>query len=626
MTAMLTINAVRIEQTEVTVPAENFEAGYQGDFERVLERSRQNREAMETDLARNRQELREARKELEEGLRTKREDLEAELKKRSQRVQEYQRELESAVQGEDGQEEAAAESFAADRVSKRTALASLVVAGSSLPTGFKRQIGASLMASGRTDNAVNGYLLTGGGRPTAFLKDTLEKLGALGQSWKLDKEALPELESLFIESRTPAEEAAGLIAALSEGPLTLDNVLRTVSKADDLAAQTATDDSGGQSGAEGLKLLTATPGGLNNLGQFLASLGLSTEVVKAATSFTPGQSFSSQDLREILSQNGSDAILAPLLADSDLVSLVEALKAMGADQNSLGQLSTFLAVNQGQATLDDLLGLLAFTEQPGPLTPDPRKVADQIQNLLSQTRNESELVKAPLFNEIVMKMALLGDRQVSDDFADLSPALQALRGGISVWRQESDGDFERGGGRRDQGRERQERLLAQGGLKAQSLGWGLEQPQFEAPAAAETAGYAGETLARQIGQKLVYSARRGVHRLRMNLDPESLGRLDVELKVKGDKLTAFIKAESLEAYEALEKEMSSLKDNLAQAGLDLEMTLSYDGGAGQGQAMARAGRDLRQAGGRPVEEPGDGPNIDIISGRASGDRLLDAIV
>jgi hypothetical protein len=285
-----------------------------------------------------------------------------------------------------------------------------------------------------------------------------------------------------------------------------------------------------------------------------------------------------------------------------------------------------LEANQGRANLSDLLGLLAFSEQPGPVTSDPAMVASQIQTLLSKTSVDGELVKAPIFNEIVMKMTLLGDRQITEEFTELSPALQALRGGVAVWREgQGNGDFERGGGGQRQNREREERLMAQNGLKSQTLGWGIDGTSFDSTMNKEMAGYAGETLARQISQKLIYSARRGVHRLRMNLDPESLGHLDVELKVKGDKLTANIKAESLEAYEALEKELSSLKESLSQAGLELEMTLSYDGDESGGQAMARSGYGQGR-GDQETPQEQAGVVWEELNASDGDGRLLDRVV
>ncbi|MDR1110656.1 MAG: flagellar hook-length control protein FliK [Deltaproteobacteria bacterium] len=619
MPTTMTISALRIEQTETTFPRESFEAGYDGDFERVLEHSRQNREAIAEDLDRGRERLVAARRELEEGLRSRREDVRAELRKASRAAREGLEGLEEEARASEEADRAAA--FGADRVSRRTARASLVVAGSVLPMGFKRQVGAGLMASGKEENALNGYLLTGGGRPTGFLKGTLEQLGSLGQSWKLDREALPELEALFLESGVAPEDAAALIGGLSGQELTLQNVLRGVSKADDLA-RTA-------EGAVREAILTATPGGLTNLGQFLSSLGLSTEAVKAATSLAPGQAFTSFDLRSLLTGGGSDDVLAPLLADGDLASLSEALRSMGGGEDVLGRLQTLLSMSQGQASLDDFLGLLAFSEQPGPAD-DPARIVAGVQDLLSRTSTDSELVKAPIFNEIMLRMTLLGDRELSDEFLDLSPALQALRGGLSGWREGQGGEAGQGGGQQQRGREREERLLAMDGLRSQTLGRGLSGSLFDSSLSQEAAGYSGETLARQIGQKLIYSARRGVHRLKMNLDPESLGRLDVELKVKGDKLTAHIRAESLEAYEALEREMSALKESLGQAGLELAMTLSYDGqgldGQARGQAMARFGHE---GGGRRQQAagPGEGPGGQDDPGPQMADgRLLDKIV
>jgi flagellar hook-length control protein FliK len=600
----------------VTIPTENFEVGYDQEFEALLERSDRNRESIQEELARNRSQLQEARKKLEEGLRSKREDIEAELKKASQRHQELKKEEEKKEE-----REKKAESFGAERVHQRTALASLVVAGSGLPAGFRAQLGTSLMASGQGQKALNGYLLQGGGLPTTFLKNTLEKLGSLGQGWKLDKEALSDLENLFLESGLTSEEAAKLIGGLAQEELTLDNLLRTVNKADLLASQAG--------GAQSSGALTASPDGLNGLGQYLASLGLSTEVVKAVTSLSPGQAITSYDLRKLIT-NGSDELLAPLLKDGDLNSLVQALQALGADQKTFSQLNLLLEANQGQANLNDLLGLLAFAESPGPVTSDPAKVAQEIQNLLSQTAQDGQLVKEPLFNEIVLKMTLLGDRSLSQDFAELSPALQALRGGVAVWRETTSENFDRGGGGQRQSREREERLMAQSGLKSQTLSWGLDKSLFGSALSQEAAsGYAGETLAKQISQKLIYSARRGVHRLRMNLDPEALGHLDVELKVSGDKLTANIKAQSLAAYEALEKEMSSLKDSLAQAGLELEMTLSYDGDDSSPWSMARSGYDNSKA------ASSQRASADPLAPSAQSDqsltayeqaRLLDAVV
>ena len=86
-----------------------------------------------------------------------------------------------------------------------------------------------------------------------------------------------------------------------------------------------------------------------------------------------------------------------------------------------------------------------------------------------------------------------------------------------------------------------------------------------------------ESLARQISQKIAYSHRRGVHRLKMNLNPVDMGRLDIELKVQGDQLVAHIRAENRATYEALTGEIESLKTALAESGLEISnLTLAFD--------------------------------------------------
>jgi hypothetical protein len=617
------VTTIKFEQTEIIKIRDNFESNYDADFARLLENSQRTRAETLRAAEKNYQERRSARKELDDELRAQREELDKELKKARRRYED----VSEAVLGQESQspenQPDDGKAFGADRVHIQRTMASVVMAGSILPGGFRSQLGTSLMASGKAQNGLNGFLLNGGsGRSTQLLKNTLEKLSGMGDVWSLDKEALADLGQIFVDSGVDPEEAFDLLSSLGQTNLTLDNVLRTVAKADDLASRNL--------GVQEETGLTATAAGLNNLGQFLASLGLSSEVIKGVTSsLAPGQSFTSHDLRGILSRHG-DEVLAPLLVEGDLASLSEALKGLGASPTDLANLSVLLTQTQGRASLDDLLGLLAFSEQPKSLSPvDPQKMVVDVQNLLNMTSRESELVKTPLFNEIILKLTMLGDRELSDDFSNFSPALQALRGGLSVLRDGHNQGFagQGGGGRGSSGQEREERLMAMSGINSETVGRGLETPQFQAALGGEGAGYVGETLARQIGQKLIYSVKRGIHRLKMDLAPETLGRLDIELKVENDKLTAFIKADSLEAYEALEKEMSSLKASLDEAGIKLALTLSYDGEKDQESLMARTGHDDNRRGrfsGQEAREDGSGELA--RAAWPSNDRLLDAVV
>lgn len=182
----------------------------------------------------------------------------------------------------------------------------------------------------------------------------------------------------------------------------------------------------------------------------------------------------------------------------------------------------------------------------------------------------------PVFDETLVKLQALGDQDIDDDFMRLSPALQALRGGISGASQNAafggqSGQHGRNG--QHDGRESKEQLR-------QNL---YAVNSDSAPAAAvETVeavqGYGGqESLVRQISQKIAYSHRRGLHRLKMNLNPADMGRLDIELKVQGDQLVAHIRAENRETYEALAGDIESLKAALAESGLEISnLTLAFD--------------------------------------------------
>jgi flagellar hook-length control protein FliK len=175
------------------------------------------------------------------------------------------------------------------------------------------------------------------------------------------------------------------------------------------------------------------------------------------------------------------------------------------------------------------------------------------------------------------------------------------------------------------------------GVQIRSYDWGLTADTAASRAAGDglfqssLAGSAGgqstgEAIARQLEQKLLYSARRGVHRLRMNLSPESLGRLDVELKVKDGQLVAFIKAESEEAYAALEGEMGALKDALAAEGLELVMTLSYEGSAAGGEGRQAPGQGAWASGGGADEYFDDDDNRAERPDGREAERLFDRMV
>ncbi|MDR3204539.1 MAG: flagellar hook-length control protein FliK [Deltaproteobacteria bacterium] len=579
MTSLLVNPSDLIERGTSAASKPSYEFQDDKYFYSVLERARENREQMvKSEQSHAQTKLTEARRDYEEGLRSKKERLDAELKKARLRAREEKEALKNKQIDNDKSKSEQAASFGADGAQVIEVKRALVAVGSLSPEGFKGRVGLGLMASGKTNKAAQAFLISGTSRASGLLKKTLEDLGGLASSFTLDKKALNDLKAILEQSGVEAQEAAKISASLAGlDNITLDKVLLVVSKAEELAAGS------GPGGG-----LTATPSGLNSLGQYLNSLGLSTEAVKAATSgLTPGQTVSSYELRMIITSAGGESVLKPALNETgDLVSLVESFKYMGADSSFLEKLSLMIDQRGSQTSLDDLLGLMAFAEKPGsPNLTNSEQAASLVQNLLKQTKREGELVKAPIFNEIVIKLTSLGDRQLNEDFSSLSPALQALRGGLSSLRDQSSGHMGGGGRERQSGNNREERLMTINGISTETVGRGLGESLFQSQLAQESFSNSNsKNIAKQIEDKLVYSARRGIHRLKMNLDPESLGRLEVELKVKDDVLTANIRAETLEAYEALEKEVAELKQSLKLAGLEARLTISFDGQESQPSA------------------------------------------
>jgi hypothetical protein len=479
-----------------------------------------------------------------------------------------------------------------------------------LPQNVQNQISQALMGSGQLDQGLRGLELSGNERPAKLLKNLLENIKGEGSLWSLDRECLPALGRIMLSSGAGTETVFDIMAKLSKGPLTLDRILKAVSQVEGDLSMASLNALPWEEGSEENLLallghnlepnssLTVTDEGLGALGQYFLSLGMSAEAVKAVTSkFQAGETFDGQSLRSLL--NDLDEPLAPCLTDGDTNSLILALSSMGAKNENLVMFSQYL-IQAPDAKLEDLLGFLAVLNQPQPQLNSNNLVQD-VQALINGSSKEAELAKTTVFNEIIMKLAALGDREINDDFRELSSALQALRGGITGLKNSDGQNFS---GQNNQNNcEQEKQRLYMSEVRTPLVSMGLDGSGFTQSLAAEWGGCGGrESLARQLESKLLYSARHGVHRLKMDLDPESLGRLDVELKVKNDKLTAHIRAENPEAYEALEKEISTLKAFLKEAGLEMNLTLSFDGQAESDRRFARSAGQKGSNGGRSWEE------------------------
>jgi flagellar hook-length control protein FliK len=342
---------------------------------------------------------------------------------------------------------------------------------------------------------------------------------------------------------------------------------------------------------------------------------------------------------------------APISA-ADAENLADSLKAMGASPAQLNSLGNLLATTEGKMSLNDFAG---FFDQmgPGKDVSVGAKELDLIKNILAGISRERELAKTPVFNEILTKIQALGDQEMDEEFTKLSPALQALRGGVSAEsaesvsgvREEPEGRNEQRGsgdqrgqnnqydpmgrnGQEQSGQQREREARDQYRQAAQAAVTGADAAGsgIQTSETAQSYGYGGqESVARQISQKILYSHNRGLHRLRMKLNPESLGGLDIELKVKDGELTAHIKAESRETYMALADEVGALKEALAEGGVKLSnMTLAFDDEESGRREFADLG--MRGKRGAASGEESDPAVIGEAAQRAAHDGLLSRVI
>jgi hypothetical protein len=346
---------------------------------------------------------------------------------------------------------------------------------------------------------------------------------------------------------------------------------------------------------EGMSSLEVTEEALNSLGEFLLGLGLSSETVKAVTSeMEIGAIIQVKTLKEIISSTGA---LSPqnLMGEGDLNLFTLTLESMGASSTDMGNLSLLLEENKGTVSLGTLLDFLKNLEKPQTQV-KLTQVYENIKDLSIKLESAQEAVKAPVLNDILLKLSLLGDRELDKNFFELSPALQALKGGVSGIRADSQGGGDSNnpsGHNSEERKEREERRLMNAQVSDSSSSKAVSGA-FTSSLYDEVASYSStDTLAKQIKDKLIYSARRGIRRLKMNLSPEELGELSIELKVVGNKLTANIQADSMEAYKALEKEVMALRESLSAEGIELKLTLGYAGDTDSTKFFAKDGTEYQ---------------------------------
>ncbi|MDL2226139.1 flagellar hook-length control protein FliK [Deltaproteobacteria bacterium OttesenSCG-928-M10] len=446
--------------------------------------------------------------------------------------------------------------------------AGLDLARTTLPSSYKNQIGVGLMALGREGSSVNsmqvGASLMDCASAGDALKNVLKSLGAERSVLKLDKSALPALKQVLEDSGADGGQINDLLGGLMSNGMNIEQLFFKLEKLD-LA-------SGGRSGG-----LTATEAGLSAMGQFFNSLGASPDLISTLTSaFQPGEPVTAAALRDLLG-TGADELLAPCLSEGDLDSLRTFLGSMGATKGDFQSLANLLTQSGGRLSMTEFLTFVENMET-APAQPVTGSQLAMVKSILENINREQELAKTPVFDETLTKLQMLGDREIDDDFMNHSPALQALRGGITAQSLNASMGGQNGQtGQNGQGRkdDREAKEHYRQVLHSQNS---ETNPSAAIDTVETVQSYGGqESLARQISQKMAYSHRRGLYRLKMNLNPENLGKLDIELKVKDSQLVAHIRAENREAFEAISGEIEDLKAALAEKGIEIaNITVALD--------------------------------------------------
>lgn len=453
-----------------------------------------------------------------------------------------------------------------------------------LPNTYKKQLGLEVLS--RPGAAPSSLKLgaelmdcaTGG----QALKGVLASLGGERSVLKLDKEALPELTALLEESGLEQSDISDLIGDLMASDMDIDQLFYQLEKYD----------LSGSAGG-GLK---ATATGLSSMAQFFKSLGASPETVSRLTSsFELGQSVTAEALQQIV---GDDPQLSTNISQGDMESLRTFLRSMGASQQDLRSLANLFQQNGGQMSLNELFGFIEnMRSAPAEALTD--KQLERVKNILNKISREQELAKTPVFDETLTKLQMLGDQEIDGEFMKMSPALQALRGGLTA--QSLNNSF---GGYSGQNGHNSQEEQAQEHYRQVLHATNSESTPTAAIDTVETAqSYGGqETLARQISQKIIYSHRRGLHRLKMNLNPANLGQVDIELKVEGERLTAHLRLENRDSFQAVAEDIESLKQALTDSGIELaNITVALDDSSSGATEFAQLS-SLNKAAAQPARD------------------------
>jgi hypothetical protein len=107
-------------------------------------------------------------------------------------------------------------------------------------------------------------------------------------------------------------------------------------------------------------------------------------------------------------------------------------------------------------------------------------------------------------------------------------------------------------------------------------------PRLDAAIQQHASPETSNPVVRQVATNLQFVARGQMERLRVDLHPEELGRVQIELQKSGTVTRLTIVTETAQAFEALQRGASGLQQSLSQAGFDTEdMRFEHKDGRGE---------------------------------------------
>ena len=445
--------------------------------------------------------------------------------------------------------------------------------------------------------------------PWEEMQRQLESLNLPDDSTTLPQESLDDLKKVLQGSGFDDDQIDAIFKKLSEGELTVGRIISTVNSFQPSQKKSK---------------LTISEDTIPMLGQFLEELGLNASQVQSILDeLKPGDSFSASKLQDLLKKHSDINLKRNFIENVDLENFKEMLSSMGVGDKDLERLVNTLTATKGKMSLEGLMGFLRSVDRPEVLTDDQM---ENIQAVMKDLKLSAALKKQPVFNRILSLLQAMGDKEIDQKFMNASPAVQALRGGVTTANNVTEGmgafgqGNDSGAGQNSAGNDGQYGLT------------GSETRMINNMSATKSAGTfqsrLAQSVALQVAEKMIFQARNNQNRLQLQLEPRDMGRLNINMVVRQNHVTASIVAENPMAKEALEQQISQLRDSLAEQGLTLErFDVSLNNGnrdTWSNQSEARANRSQNRG---QVSRAGENDEIDLSSTPTTAARgLVDRVI